>query len=252
MSKRKALVILSGGQDSTTCLFYAKREGYEVHAITFDYGQRHNVEIAAARHVARLAGCASHEVCDIGRILRSTSPLVSDETLEQYPNMDALPGGIEKTFVPMRNQMFITIAFNRAIAIGAEAIFTGVCEEDFGGYPDCRLDFVNALEYASNIGTYGKGGGGKLRIYTPLMNLSKASSVQLAHGMPDCWYALGYTHTGYDGHYPPTGKDHASLLRARGFRDANLPDPLVVRAWAEGLMPLPDTANYDELRVEEI
>ena len=243
---RKALVVLSGGQDSTTCLFHAKRLFDEVHAITFNYGQRHAIEIESARIVGEMAGVASHRFVDIGPILESTSPLVSNNELEQYKDFNSLPGGIEKTFVPMRNQLFLTLAFNRAVVIGASAIFTGVCEEDYGGYPDCRLHFIRALEDASNLGL-GEGAG-HIHIYTPLMSLTKAQTVALAASMLDCWEALKYTHTSYDGAYPPVGKDHATLLRAKGFAEANLPDPLVLRAWQEGLMELPETPNYDAER----
>ena len=149
----KALVVLSGGQDSTTCLFWAIKEyGVEnVHAITFNYGQRHVREIEAATKIAQLAGVADrHEVCTLGDILRSTSPLVSGSELEQYADHQSLPGGLEATFVPMRNTLFLTIAANRAYELRAFNIVTGVCEEDFGGYPDCRQVFIEALEDAFN------------------------------------------------------------------------------------------------------
>ena len=257
---KKALIVLSGGQDSTTCLAWAKEEGYECHAVTFDYGQRHAREIESARIVAHMLGVASHEFINIGAgVLMSTSPLVSNNELEQYADHTALPGGIEKTFVPMRNQLFLTIAFNRAVAHGCEAIVTGVCQEDFGGYPDCREEFIAMIEAASNVGLYGieqlthnKEGfpDTKIQVLTPLKDTTKAESVYLANSLPGCWEALAYSHTAYDGAYPPVGHDHATLLRAKGFIEAGLPDPLVVRAWREGVMELPDTANYNVTRDE--
>lgn len=242
----KGLVVLSGGQDSTTCLFLAMKECSEVHAITFNYGQRHEREIASAVKVARLAGVASHEIVEIGPILQSTSPLVSDNVLEQYADHKSLPGGIEKTFVPMRNQLFLTLAFNRAVALGTTAIYTGVCEEDYGGYPDCRADFISTLEIAANRGLgYNSESPNYITVLTPLMHLTKADTVRLAFRHPRCWEALAYTHTAYDGQYPPVGKDHATLLREKGFIEADLPDPLILRAVREGLMDLPKTQNYN-------
>jgi 7-cyano-7-deazaguanine synthase len=238
-----ALVVLSGGQDSTTCLFRALRSHTEVHALTFNYGQRHICEIAAANKVARMAGVATHEVLPLlPGTLHSTSPLVSDARLEQYADHHSLPGGIEKTFVPMRNQLFLTLAANRAVECGADYIYTGVCEEDYGGYPDCRREFIDALETAINLSN-GRDAR-RIHIITPLMRLTKAKTVQLALMMPGCYEALAFTHTAYDGIYPPTGHDHATLLRAKGFEEADTPDPLVLRAYLEGAMELPTSANY--------
>lgn len=247
----KALVVLSGGQDSTTCLFWALEQGFdEVHAITFDYNQRHRLEIEAAKKIAASAGVASHRVIEIGPILGGTSPLTeSDIELEQYEDGD-LPGGLEKTFVPMRNQTFLTLAANRAYVIGATNLVTGVCQEDFGGYPDCRQVFIDAVENACNLGTFtGEDGAlGSLKIHTPLMNLTKAQSVDLAIRLKGAYEALAYSHTAYDGQFPPVGFDHATVLRAQGFEQAGVADPLILRAAFEALMELPETANYDAAR----
>lgn len=240
-------VVLSGGQDSTTCLFLAKDMGFNIHAVTFDYNQKHHREIDAARKIADLAGVASHEVIELGPILKGASPLTNpDAELEQYANHNVLPGGIEKTFVPMRNQLFLTIAANRACVLGNNILFTGVCEEDSGGYPDCRRRFINDMEYACRSGTFtGEDGLPMgLHIVTPLMHLTKAQSVLLALEIEGCYEALMYSHTSYDGQYPPSGHDHATLLRAKGFEQAGVPDPLVLRAVYEELMPLPVTRNY--------
>jgi 7-cyano-7-deazaguanine synthase len=183
-----------------------------------------------------------HEVVTLGPVLKGASPLVSQSNLEQYKDPDSLPGGLEKTFVPMRNQLFLTLAANRAAVHGCEALVTGVCEEDYGGYPDCRQTFIHALQHACNLGTFtGEDGAPQsLAILTPLMKLSKAATVALAMNLNGCYAALAYSHTSYDGQYPPTGHDHATLLREKGFRDANVPDPLVLRAYLEGLMDLPE------------
>ena len=243
---RKALVILSGGQDSTTCLFWAKKNFDEVAAITFDYGQRHSLEIEAAKKVAAMAGVTVHDILTVGPILRSSSPLVSDNVLEQYKDPYSLPGGIEKTFVPGRNMLFLTLAANFGYSLGIPNLVTGVSGEDYGGYPDCRADFIIMCEQTLRLG-FGDDPFdpfSKVKIHTPLMHLTKAQSVLLAKGLPGCWEALAYSHTSYDGAYPPTGKDHATLLREKGFLEAGLPDPLILRAVSEGLMPMPETANY--------
>ena len=257
----KALVILSGGQDSTFCLWLAKRHFSRVSAITFNYGQRHIRELQAARDVAMLMGITDHKVVDVGPILESTSPLTDPKAeLEQYQDfksMDTIIGNrVEKTFVPMRNALFLTLAANRAVVIGSAALYTGVCEADNANYPDCRDRFIKAQEKAINEALgYSYADDHYLRIVTPLMQLSKAQSI-LASVRTGAYPYLAFTHTAYDGSYPPLGQDHATVLRARGFEEANLPDPLIIRAAMEGLMELPATDNYSKeffnapLRVE--
>jgi len=260
MKNKKALVVLSGGQDSTTVLFWAKQHFEEVHAITFDYGQRHLIELSAARRIGEMAEVASHEFVAIPDILQSTSPLTSQADLEQYTDyaqMDAVIGErIETTFVPMRNALFLTIAANRAVAIGSLAIVTGICQEDNANYPDCRESFRSVVEDYINLALgnspFGKNGVTStwVEVLAPLMNLSKADSAKMARSLPGCWEALAYSHTSYDGKYPPTDMNHANVLRAHGFEEAGLPDPLVLRAHKEGLMDLPETENYKNLQLD--
>jgi 7-cyano-7-deazaguanine synthase len=249
----KALVVCSGGQDSTTCLFLAKQKFDEVHAITFDYGQNHRIELHSAKAVAELAGVKSHEFLHIAGLLKSTSPLTNDgKGLEKYESaeqMEQVIGDrIELTFVPMRNMLFFTIAMNRAVALGCNVIITGICQEDNANYPDCTEMFRDNFELTANLalGKYGRNikPDQDIKVWAPLMNLSKAESVKLAYNTPGAWEALAYSHTSYDGTYPPTDMNHANVLRAKGFEDAGLPDPLVIRAWQEGLMELPETSNY--------
>lgn len=264
-SKSKALVILSGGQDSTTCLYWAKATFDVVHAITFDYGQRHSIEIDAAKKVAKMAGVESHEIVVLPGILKSTSPLTSDNELERYENaeqMEQVIGDrVELTFVPMRNTFFFTVAMNRAVALGCHHLVTGICQEDNANYPDCTEGFRGAFQLMANmsLGTVSFKEGDivdpeslaqhtTFQIEAPLMYLSKAETVKLARELPGCWEALAYTHTSYDGKYPPTDMNHSNVLRAHGFEQAGLPDPLVVRAWMECLMDLPSTSNYDQFR----
>lgn len=255
MNTKKALVVLSGGQDSTTCLYWAVAAyGREnVTAITFDYGQRHaGRELNAATIVAKMAGVKQYEIVVGDKILQGTSPLTDPsqplETYDNFADMERIIGNrVEKTFVPMRNALFLTIAANRAVVDGCGVIVTGVCQQDNANYPDCRAEFIVAQEQAINAAL----GREDVRIVTPLMFLTKAQSIALAQQLPGCMDALAYSHTAYDGNYPPTSKDHASVLRAQGFLEAGIPDPLVVRAWREGLMSLPETPNYAALRGTE-
>lgn len=246
----KALVVLSGGQDSTTCLYWAKNTFDEVHAITFNYGQKHSIELDAARKVAEMAGVASHQFVNIPNILKGRSPLVNpNEKLEQYEDFDSMDeiigDRVELTFVPMRNAFFLTVAANYALEKDIYKLVTGVCQQDNANYPDCRNEFIRLQEQTINSAL---GLLSTFKIYTPLMYMSKADSIKMAKTFPGCMEALAYTHTAYDGQYPPVGKDHATVLRAQGFYEANTPDPLVVRAYKEGLMELPSTPNYNEVR----
>lgn len=248
---KKALVILSGGQDSTTTLFWAKAEFGEVHAITFDYGQRHIAEVESAVTVARMAGIASHEIVRLQNCLVSTSPLTSNAELEQYENVtqmeEVIGSRVEPTFVPMRNMLFFVVAMNRAVALGCTELVTGICQEDNANYPDCTENFRYAFEAAANeaLGTRPLAGVCTFKMHAPLMYLSKADTCRLAAKLPGCMDALAYSHTSYDGKYPPTDMNHANVLRADGFEKAGLPDPLVLRAVKEGLMQFPKTSNYD-------
>ena len=243
----KALVVLSGGQDSTTCLYIAKEEFEEVHAVTFDYGQRHCREIDAAQIIAGMAGVASWSLISIPAVLRSVSPLVSDAKLETYSNfkeMSATIGDrVELTFVPMRNALFLTIAANFARAINCRDLYTGVCEADNANYPDCRASFISAQEWAIQEALADE----SFEIHTPLIDTTKAESIRLAKTLPGCMDALAYSHTSYSGEYPPVTQDHSTVLRAQGFLEADVPDPLIVRAWREGRMILPTTPNYYDL-----
>lgn len=245
---RSALVVLSGGQDSTMCLHWAKGLFGTVHAVTFLYGQRHAREVEAAKAVAKIVGVTSHELIELGdQVLKGTSPLTNRneqlETYTDYQQMDAVIGDrVEKTFVPMRNALFLTIAANRAVVLGCDSIITGVCEADNANYPDCRRSFILSQQQTITEAL----GNPCINLVSPLMNVSKAKSVTWAHDAG--WYlTLAFTHTAYDGQYPPVGKDHASVLRAQGFLEAGLPDPLVVKAWNEGLIDLPATQNYSDV-----
>ena len=244
--KKSALVILSGGQDSTTCLYWAKNQPYKkIHSITFEYAQRHIVEVDAARNIAAHAQVDSHEIVNVSHVLKSTSPLISNAKLSKYDDKKPTET-VEKTFVPMRNQLFLTVAFNRAQMLNCANIVLGVCEQDYGGYPDWRRYFINAIREASIISLGARHDA--FEIHTPLMYSTKAEAVRMAVQLRGCYYALGFSHTAYDGKYPPNGDDHASELRRLGFLQSGIPDPLVLRAVTDGAMGLPDTPNYNKAR----
>lgn len=226
------LVILSGGQDSVTCLYWAKQRFEKVRAITFNYGQRHKNEVVNAGTIAQKAGVRL-EIVDLPNLLLGTSPLVSGQPVAEYESAEQLPGGLEATFVPFRNQLFLTVAMNR-VAInnsGDLHLCMGVCEADSGGYPDCRKGFISAMEAAGTAGF-----DRQVFVHTPLMQMSKADSVRLASTLPGCLDALAWSHTCYNGHVPPCGKCHACLLRSRGFAEAGIPDPLIARLRCFGLV----------------
>lgn len=244
-----AIVLLSGGQDSTTALFWALERFEKVSALHIQYGQRHANERESASAIAKLRNVDIEFITAPADMLTSVSPLTNyDSPLPTYDSYEAMVAevgdGVEKTFVPGRNALFLTIAANRAAAVGASDVVIGVSGQDSANYPDCTANFVGtmakALGYALGLGEQG------FKVHAPLMSLSKSQTVALSLFMAEgaAYEAMSLTHTAYDGQYPPTGKDHASLLRAKGFEEAGVPDPLVVRAWQEGLMKLPQTANY--------
>jgi 7-cyano-7-deazaguanine synthase len=149
-TKRKAVVVFSGGQDSTTCLLYAVQQYDEVHAITFDYGQRHVQEIEVACQIAADLNLAAHKVLDVGLL---NELAVSALTRDAIPvSNDLQENGLPNTFVPGRNILFLTLAAIYAYQVGADTVITGVCETDFSGYPDCRDEFVKALNHAVKLG----------------------------------------------------------------------------------------------------
>ena len=240
---RKALVVLSGGQDSTTCLYWALREfgAANVEAVTFDYGQRHRVELEAARQVAAMAG-VRQTVLPIDTFAAIGGNALTDDSItpESGARADddtALPN----TFVPGRNLVFLSFAAALAYTRGIEHVVTGVAQTDYSGYPDCRENTLKALELALRLGMFCRentlkalelalrlGMDSRVSLHTPLMFMSKAETVQLAQqvGAMD---ALAFSHTCYNGEVPPCGHCASCELRAKGFAEAGVADPLVVR-----------------------
>lgn len=242
LKEDRALVILSGGQDSSTCLFWAidKFGADNVETVTFDYGQKHKIELESAEKICKLAD-TDYDLVEFPHILRSYSPLVNSSIdLEKHDQVAEFEQGVQATFVPGRNILFLTVAANIAMSKGCNKLVTGIGQEDFGGYYDCRNDFVEAMQLAINQGMFGHSGQdnllegkaqNKLEILTPLMFLNKKEIAEMAKSLgKDCLEALAYSHTCYDGAYPPCGKCHSCHLRSRGFEEAGFEDPLISRA----------------------
>jgi 7-cyano-7-deazaguanine synthase len=223
---KDSIVLLSGGQDSTTCLYWAREVTIErVLALTIHYDQKHKIELKAAEKIAKMAGVEHEEIHISKGTFLGSSPLINPECeVEQYKGVDHLPGGLEDTFVPGRNLLFLVIAANRSYHHKIPNIVIGASQEDFGGYPDCRDSFFreakDTLELAFNA---------PFVIHTPLIRKTKVDTVKLAWELPGCWQALSFSHTCYKGEIPPCGHCHACLLRMRGFSEAGFHDPLLER-----------------------
>ncbi|ENM5773109.1 7-cyano-7-deazaguanine synthase QueC [Vibrio mimicus] len=210
---KKAVVVFSGGQDSTTCLVQALKEFDEVHAITFDYGQRHKLEIEVAQKLAKQLGVAAHKVMDVGLL---NELAISSLTRDDIPvSHDLQANGLPNSFVPGRNILFLTLAGIYAYQIGAATVITGVCETDFSGYPDCRNDFVQAMNQALM-----KGMDMSLTIRTPLMWLNKAETWALADQLGALDLVRHQTLTCYNGLIGDgCGECPACHLRKAGLND---------------------------------
>lgn len=218
---QKALVVLSGGQDSTTCLYWAiNRYGLGfVDTVTFDYGQRHHIELDCAAKVAEFAG-VDNTCLPIDTLAALGGDSLTDPDIGVSSEVDA-DTGLPNTFVPGRNLIFLTYAAAFAYRRGIQNLVTGVAQTDYSGYPDCREDTIAALQEALRLGMESD-----VTVHTPLMHLSKKETVELARdlgGLP----AMAYTHTCYNGERPPCGSCPACELRARGFAQAGIVDPLL-------------------------
>ena len=220
---KKAIVLLSGGLDSTTCAYVAKAQGYEVLALSFDYGQKLSRELESARAVAAAVGAAEHLVMKFD-LTRWGGSALTDDTL-------AVPTGravaemeesVPVTYVPGRNTLFLSFGLSYAEAKGAEAIFIGVNAYDYSGYPDCRPDFIAAFQEVARLGTREGREGRPIRIEAPLLHLDKAGIVKLGQSVGADY---GPTWSCYMGGERPCGECDACLLRAKGFAEAGAADP---------------------------
>mgnify|MGYP001824009807 CR=1 FL=1 len=218
-SGQKALVLLSGGQDSTTCLYWAiDRFGNDnVSAISFDYGQRHRIELECAERIAGAAGVA-HTCLPIDTFAALGGDALTDHSVNVPVDDEE---GLPSTFVPGRNLVFLTYAAAYAWQRNIGNIVTGVAQTDYSGYPDCRERTIDALQKAIRLGMESD-----VHIHTPLMFLSKKETVELARDL-GALEAMALTHTCYNGKRPPCGECAACRLRARGFSEAGIPDPLL-------------------------
>lgn len=241
MQNTHAVVVFSGGQDSTVCLAQALNRDYtSVTALTFDYGQRHGTELSSAIRIVRRARELWPHVelrqlqVQVPDLFGGTSPLVNRNTeVGQYENAEELPGGVEPTFVPGRNLVFLSMAFAYAGGLLQECgdtacvhVITGVSQEDSGGYPDCRAEFCRAIETAASRALDVSLVSPRLVLRTPLLYLTKKATVELGVNTYGCMDLLALSHTCYNGVRPPCGKCHACILRARGFQEAGYHDPI--------------------------
>ena len=223
-SGKKAVCLLSGGLDSSTCLALARREGFESYALSFDYGQRHLFELEAAARVAAHFGSARHMVAKIGLDAFGGSALTADIEVPKSRSAADMGHGIPITYVPARNTIFLSFALAWAEVLESSDIFIGVNALDYSGYPDCRPEFIEAYERMANLATKaGVEGRTHLKIHTPLLELTKAGIVKLAHelGVP-----FGLTHSCYDPGPDggACGECDACLLRRKGFEEAGIED----------------------------
>ncbi|MEN6616722.1 MAG: 7-cyano-7-deazaguanine synthase QueC [Syntrophorhabdus sp.] len=222
---KKAVVLLSGGLDSSTTMAIARDEGYVVHALSFRYGQRHKTEIEASKRVARSLGAARHIILDID--LRSFGRSALTDTIDVPKSQDVSRIGhdIPVTYVPARNTIFLSFAVAFAEVLGSRDIFIGVNAVDYSGYPDCRPEFIAAFENVANLGTKAGAEGNTFSIHAPLIHMTKAQIIRKGMSL-GVNYSL--TTTCYDP--SPDGKAcgscDACLLRREGFRQAGLEDPI--------------------------
>jgi 7-cyano-7-deazaguanine synthase len=221
----KAVVLLSGGLDSTTTLAIAKDLGYEPYALTFRYGQRHENEVEAARRVARALGVADHRVAEIDLRAFGGSALTDDIAVPKGRAAEEIGAGVPVTYVPARNTIFLSFALAWAEVLGTGDIFIGVNALDYSGYVDCRPEFVEAFERLANLATKAAVEGAvRVRVHAPLVALTKAEII--ARGL-----ALGVDYRMTTSCYDPAadgaacGACDACLLRLRGFAEAGVPDP---------------------------
>jgi len=222
---KRAVILLSGGLDSATVLYWAKSKGYAPHALLFDYGQRHACELRAAMALCQRVQ-ADFELVRFNLPWRGSSLLDKSAKLPQARSNSAIGAKIPTTYVPARNTVFLAFGLSYAEAIGADAVMIGANALDYSGYPDCRPDYIGAMAKAFTLGTKAGREGRPITIEAPLLKFSKSQIIKLGNrlGVP---YEL--TWSCYRGGAAPCGRCDSCLLRAKGFTEAGLPDPALAR-----------------------
>jgi 7-cyano-7-deazaguanine synthase len=225
MSEMKSVVLLSGGLDSTTVLAIARDQGFTPYALSFRYGQRHSIELEAARRVAEHLGVARHIVADIDLRVFGGSALTADIAVPHDRDESTMDQEIPITYVPARNTIFLSFALAWAEVLEASDIFIGVNALDYSGYPDCRPEYIHAYQNMANLATKaGVEGSTKIKIHTPLIELSKAQIIQRGIEL-GVNYGLTLSCYDPDSNGKPCGHCDSCQLRSRGFREAGIPDP---------------------------
>jgi 7-cyano-7-deazaguanine synthase len=224
---RPAIVLLSGGLDSTTVLAVAKDRGFTPYALSFRYGQRHSIELEAAKRVAKVQGVARHVIADIDLRVFGGSALTADIEVPKHESLDDVEdGGVPITYVPARNTIFLSFALAFAETVGASDIFTGVTAVDYSGYPDCRPEYMDAFAAMANLATRaGVEGTSRMTLHSPLIAMSKADIVRegLRLGVD---YSLTSSCYDPDDQGQACGKCDTCLLRLKGFAEAGVTDPV--------------------------
>jgi 7-cyano-7-deazaguanine synthase len=217
---KKAVIVLSGGLDSTTCMGIAKAEGYELYPITFHYGQRHNREVVQAIEVGKHYEVKDHRIVDLTFLKDIGGSALTDDDLEVPTEAEE---GIPVTYVPARNMIFLALSSAYAEVIGATAVYTGVSAVDYSGYPDCRPEFIKSMEETINLATKAGVTGQNIHVKTPLIHLSKKETIEagLSLNVP---YEL--TTSCYNGKETACGKCDSCQLRLKGFKEAGSTDPI--------------------------
>jgi 7-cyano-7-deazaguanine synthase len=222
---KRAIVLLSGGLDSATVLAICRSEGYEAHALSFRYGQRHAREIAAAQKIAESLGAKEHRVAEIDLRVFGDSALTAEIDVPKGRSATEMGSGVPITYVPARNTIFLSYALALAEVLRSPDIFIGVNAVDYSGYPDCRPEFIEAFENLANIGTKAGVEGRSFQIHTPLIKLSKAEIIRKG---VEFGADFSLTHSCYDPTFEglACGECDSCLLRLKGFREAGMKDPI--------------------------
>ncbi|MQR95235.1 7-cyano-7-deazaguanine synthase QueC [Fictibacillus phosphorivorans] len=217
---KKAVIVLSGGLDSTTCMGIAQAGGYDLYPITFHYGQRHNREVEQAIEVGKYYGVKDHRIVDLTFLKDIGGSALTDEKVEVPTEAEE---GIPVTYVPARNMIFLSLASAYAEVIGATAVYTGVSAVDYSGYPDCRPEFIQSMEETINLATKAGVTGKNISVETPLISLSKKETIEKGLSL-EVPYDL--TTSCYNGKEEACGKCDSCVLRLKGFKEAGAVDPI--------------------------